>query len=298
MTILITGSCGLIGTALTRHYLGRNTGVSGVDWRSTMAKQCLDVADARAMAPSLNGVTGIIHLAAVSRVIHGQHDPARCWLTNVQATAQLLDAAARSEPRPWFIYASSREVYGAQTIQPVSEDAPLRPVNAYARSKVAAERLVGAARRAGLITATLRFASVYGSVDDHADRVVPAFVAAAVAGGNLRVDGKECAFDVNHVDDVVRGIASVAEILGSGERNLPTVHFVSGRRTGLLELAEMCCRIAGRGARIVEAPSRDFDVHRFVGNPQRARSVLGWQTTIDLETGLTRLTSEFAQRQP
>ena len=144
-----------------------------------------------------------------------------------------------------------------------------------------------------MVTAILRFASVYGSVNDHADRVVPAFVAAAVAGGTLRVDGRHCAFDVNHVDDVVRGIASVAEILGSGESKLPTLHFVSGRSTGLLELADMCCRIAGRGARIVEAPSREFDVHRFVGDPQRARSVLGWQSTIDLETGLTRLTREF-----
>jgi len=296
MTILITGSSGLIGSALTRHYLENDIRVSGADWRATRVSERVDVADTDAMAPLLNGVTGIIHLAAVSRVIHGQRDPARCWVTNVEATGQLLDAAARAANPPWFIYASSREVYGTQETQPVSEDAPLQPVNVYARSKVAAELLVSAARNAGLVTATLRFASVYGSVDDHTDRVVPAFVAAAAAGGILRVDGKDCAFDINHVDDVIRGIVSVAEILAAGERHLPTLHFVSGRSTGLLELAQMCCRIAGRGARIVEAPSRDFDVHRFVGNPQRARSVLGWETTIDLETGLARLAGEFARR--
>jgi nucleoside-diphosphate-sugar epimerase len=281
-----------------RHYRGRHADVCGVDWRSTRCEERVDVADAGAMAPMLNGVTGIIHLAAVSRVIDGQRDPARCWVTNVEATGQLLDAAMRAQSRPWFIYASSREVYGMQEIQPVAEDAPLQPVNAYARSKVAAEELVDAARRAGLVTSILRFASVYGSVDDHVDRVVPAFVAAAVAGGILRVDGRDCAFDVNHVDDVIRGIVGVAEMLSRGERNLPTLHFVSGRSTGLLELARMCCDIAGRGAQIVEAPPRSFDVHRFVGDPRRARSVLGWQTSIDLETGLARLTRDFARRSP
>jgi nucleoside-diphosphate-sugar epimerase len=123
-------------------------------------------------------------------------------------------------------------------------------------------------------------------------------VAAAVAGGVLRVDGKDCAFDVNHVDDVVRGVARVAEFLEGGERLLPTLHLVSGRSTRLIELAEICCRIGGGTARIVEAPTRDFDVHRFVGDPRRAREVLGWQSTIDLETGLARLSAEFARNAP
>jgi len=296
VTILITGSSGLIGATLSRYLADRDLPIVGVDLRSPVESQRFDVSDLDRMNILLPRVSGIIHLAAVSRVIHGERDPARCWDVNVESTRKLLDAALKSASRPWFIYASSREVYGTQTTQPVAEDAPLRPINVYARSKVAAELLVAEARQAGLATATLRFASVYGRIDDHRDRVVPAFVAAAVTGGMLRVDGKDCAFDVNHVDDVVRGIATVAEILQSGERLLPPVHFVSGRSTGLIELAELCCRIGGRGARIVEAPSRDFDVHRFVGDPRRARELLGWQSTIDLETGLARLAAEFARR--
>jgi nucleoside-diphosphate-sugar epimerase len=296
VTILITGSSGLIGATLSRYLADRDLPIVGVDLRSPVESQRFDVSDLDRMNILLPRVSGIIHLAAVSRVIHGERDPARCWDVNVESTRKLLDAALKSASRPWFIYASSREVYGTQTTQPVAEDAPLRPINVYARSKVAAELLVAEARQAGLATATLRFASVYGRIDDHRDRVVPAFVAAAVTGGMLRVDGKDCAFDVNHVDDVVRGIATVAELLQSGERLLPPVHFVSGRSTGLIELAELCCRIGGRGARIVEAPSRDFDVHRFVGDPRRARELLGWQSTIDLETGLARLAAEFARR--
>jgi nucleoside-diphosphate-sugar epimerase len=298
VTILITGSYGLIGATLARYFADRDISVTGVDLRSTAESQRFDISDLERIKLLLPRVSGIIHLAAVSRVIDGQRDPTRCWEVNVESTRKLLDAAVRSSNRPWFIYASSREVYGTQATQPVAEDAPLQPLNVYARSKVAAEMLVAEARGAGLATAILRFASVYGRIDDHRDRVVPAFLPAAVAGGVLRVDGKDCAFDVNHVDDVVRGIARVADVLDGGERLLPALHFVSGRSTGLIELAQMCCRIGGRAARIVEAPSRDFDVHRFVGDPRRAREVLGWQSTIDLETGLARLAAEFARHAP
>ncbi len=89
------------------------------------------------------------------------------------------------------------------------------------------------------------------------------------------------------------GAAAVSRVI-DGERALPALHFVSGRSTTLLELAEMCRRIGGSDARITEAPSRTFDVHRFVGDPQRALSVLGWRSAIDLETGLSRLAAEFA----
>jgi nucleoside-diphosphate-sugar epimerase len=246
------------------------------------------------VAERLRGVSGIIHLAAVSRVIDGEREPARCWATNVEATRSLLDAALQATHRPWVIYASSREVYGLQDVQPVAEDAPLSPINVYARSKTAAEDLVHAARAAGLRTAVVRFANVYGSVHDHRDRVVPAFISAAVAGGTLRVDGGDCSFDLNHVEDVVRGVAQVAEVLEHGEQNLPALHFVSGRGITLLELAHMACDIGDGRASIVRAAARTFDVHHFVGDPKRARALLGWQTSIDLETGLARLAGEFA----
>jgi len=296
MTILITGSAGLIGAVLTKHLEARGMAVSGADVRALRPEHCINASDIEGSSAVMREVSGVVHLGAVSRVIHGERDPARCWQVNVEITRKLLAAAAGAPRRPWFIYASSREVYGVQDRQPVSEDAPLQPMNVYARSKVAAEVLLGEAREAGLTTSILRFANVYGRVEDHPDRVVPAFLAAAVAGGVLRVDGRDCAFDLNHVDDVVRGIAAVIEALNGGERALPALHFVSGRSTTLLELADMCRKIGGIGARITEAPSRTFDVHRFVGDPRRAERVLGWRSAIDLQTGLSRLAAEFARK--
>jgi len=294
--ILITGSSGLIGSAVTRRLQALNIACICVDLQAPDPEDRIDICDSARIARLMNGVTGIVHLAAVSRVIHGERHPARCRAVNVDATRGIIEAALALARPPWLIYASSREVYGQQNELPVHEDAPLRPLNVYARSKLTAEQLVGMAREASLQTAIVRFSSVYGSVDDHHDRVVPAFVAAAARGEVLRVDGADCCFDLTHVDDVANGVIRIVELLADGERGLPPVHFVSGHGITLLELARMSIEIGDRKARIHSASPRSFDVHRFVGDPGRARALLGWVATTSLESGLSRLARNFSSR--
>jgi nucleoside-diphosphate-sugar epimerase len=296
--LLITGSSGLIGTALGKFLQRRGVGIIGADIRAAPGEQKIDIRDTARLAPLLAGVTGIIHLAAVSRVVDGQRDPALCRAVNVDATRGILNAALASPHRPWVIYASSREVYGHQDVLPVGEDAAYGPLNIYARTKMNAELLVGQARDAGLQTSVVRFSTVYGSVADHADRVIPAFASAAMRGGVLRVDGGDCFLDPTHVDDVVVGLARIIDKLISGEKKLPAIHLVSGQRATLLELAELANEIGGNRATINFAPARSFDVHGFVGNPKRAETLLGWRTTTRLRDGLSRLMNEFADAQP
>lgn len=293
-TILVTGSEGLIGTALTRRLRAAGFAVLGLDIRARDKERRIDIVDAARLAPLLDGVDGIVHLAAVSRVVEGELDPERCRAVNVDATRALLDAALAARRRPWFIHASSREVYGQQDDLPVHEGAPFRPMNTYARSKVEAERLCREAGGAGLKTAVVRFSSVYGSAADHATRVVPAFLRAAVTGGTLRVDGNHCTFDLTHVEDAADGVARLVDLLEAGDPAPPPIHFVSGVGITLADLAEQAIALGGHRARMVTAPPRAFDISRFVGDPARARSVLGWTVTTDLGTGLARLAADFA----
>ncbi|MEO8630408.1 MAG: NAD-dependent epimerase/dehydratase family protein [Betaproteobacteria bacterium] len=58
----------------------------------------------------------------------------------------VIEEAERQHQPPWLIFASSREVYGQPASLPATEDAPLRPVNVYGRSKLEGEYLVDAAR--------------------------------------------------------------------------------------------------------------------------------------------------------
>lgn len=205
----------------------------------------------------------------------------------------MLDAAMQSACAPWLIFASSREVYGQPESLPVTEDAPLRPVNVYGHSKLEGERLVAEARRAGLRACTIRLSNVFGSTDDHADRVVPAFARAAAIGAELRVDGLNHTFDFTHVDDVTRGIVALVKLLGRGDSPPPPIHFVSRQPTTLGQLATLSAHLVQAGSCIRPAAPRDFDVSSFYGDPSRARALLGWQPMIGLEEGLARLIQEF-----
>ena len=219
-TILVTGSSGLIGRSLCKLLRTMDAGVEEIDIRHEQVDARKNVCNQADLESLFGDLTGVIHLAAVSRVVDGQRDPGKCWKVNVEGTRGLIDLCLRSRLRPWLLYASSREVYGQQDHFPIKESCSPRPMNLYARSKVAAEELVAQARASQLTTATARFSSVYGDAHDHADRVVPAFAAAAVRGGEIRVEGREHFFDFTHVEDVVGGIAGMVGLLASGERKI------------------------------------------------------------------------------
>ena len=290
--ILITGSSGLVGSALSTALSARGVDVVRLDIRASGPAHG-DVRDVERLRRTMTDVDGVIHLAAVARVAWAERDPALCWSTNVDGLRNVLDTAAESNARPWVVFASSREVYGQPGRLPISEDCALRPINVYGRSKVEGERLMEAARRSGVRGCTIRLSNVFGSVLDHPDRVVPAFARAAAFGEELRVEGAERTFDFTHVDDVVRGFIALSAWLDAGHADLSPLHFVSGVPTTLGQLADMAIRIARTRSSVCIAPPRDFDVTKFVGDPAKASTVLDWRTRVDLEEGLTRLVHEF-----
>lgn len=291
--VLITGSSGLVGSALCDGLRACGIEVEGFDLRADGAERG-DVRDLRRVAAAVQRCDGVVHLAAVSRVIWGEQDPDGCRATNIGGLSNVLAAAMARPARTWLVFASSREVYGQPDRLPASEEAPLRPVNVYGRTKVEGERMIAEAVAGGLRAGVVRLSNVYGSTADHADRVVPAFARAAVAGEVLRVDGAEHTFDFTHIDDVTRGLCGLVDhYLGGGDA-LPPIHLLTGRATTLGELARLAIELAGTEAAMRLAPPRDFDVARFHGDPARARSLLGWEATVSLRDGLGRLVEDFA----
>ncbi len=296
MRIGITGSEGLIGAALGRALTRARRVWRGLDLRvppGTVGHG--DVRDPLAVERLVAECDLIVHLAAISRVVWGERDPALCWSTNVGGTRNVLEAALRKSPAPFVIVASSREVYGEPLRLPVPEAAPLKPVNVYGRSKEAAERAVKRARERGLRAVVLRFSNVYGSVDDHADRVVPAFARAAACCGILRVDGEDHTFDFCHLDDSVEGILRAIEHLEDGRAPFDPLHLVTGRATTLGQLARLAVEAGGGTAAVCHGKARDYDVAQFVGCPDRAARILGWRARRSIESGVSSLVREFRQ---
>lgn len=293
MKVMITGSSGLIGRHLGASLARRGIEVAGFDIRETdQDGRSRDVRNADQVENAIAGCDGIVHLAAVSRVLWGQRDPELCRSVNVDGTNTLYRAAAASNKRPFVIFGSSREVYGHPQTIPVAEDCAVNPCNVYGETKVQGEILTHDLSAAGLNSAVFRFSNVYGWAGDHHDRVVPAFAREAASGRKIRVDGKDCVFDFTHIRDVTRALVRAVEAMSLGER-LPPIHLVSGQGTSLGELADLAVRTSDNGLEVVANPPRDFDVARFCGDGARARDILGWQPEISLESGFARLVDDF-----
>jgi len=292
--ILITGSQGLIGHALKNQLRNIGVAVQGmdIDCLSTHSEHG-NIENLQLIKALATECKGIVHLAAVARVIAGEQNPQRCWNINVEGTRNVLQAANDLPHKPWVLYGSSREVYGQQATLPVNEKAPLLPLNVYARSKVAAEKLVSEYREKGLQTATIRFSNVYGSTDDYADRVIPAFCRAAAWGGTIRIDGSHNIFDFTYIDDVVAGIVKVVDKLQAGCMDLPSMHFTSGQGITLRQAAELARSFSRHPVELLEAPSRSFDVARFYGDSSLAEQLLGWKVEVTLQEGMAQFINQF-----
>ncbi len=294
LIILITGSEGLIGKKLRAELERRGVRVIGLDIRAT-GEERGDIRDYQTVRKAVENCDGIVHLAAVSRVIDGQKNPELCWETNVAGTENVATAAAESPKKPWLIYGSSREVYGEPESLPATEDSPLKPVNIYGESKLAAEKIVSSAAQKGIVPSIVRFSNVYGSVNDYPDRVVPAFARAAVTGKPLRIEGGENTFDFTHLEDTVAGLIALIQRLAAGDFRPPPIHFTTGKQTSLRQLAQMAVELANSSSPLIDSTPRSFDVSRFAGDPSRARELLGWTPKVSIREGLRRLIEDFRE---
>lgn len=291
MRILVTGSEGLIGSHLCQELATVGWTVKRFDIRRSPIE---DIRSISAVRQATQDVDGVIHLAAVSRVIWAEEDPLKCEQVNIGAIKNLVTLLAeRQAPKPpWLLFASSREVYGQQTDLPVPETASLRPMNTYARSKVEGEAIVLGARSCQLKTNVVRLSSVYGSTNDHPTRVTPAFARASANGGEIRIEGHDNTFDFVHVLDVVQGIMKFVALSRDGVEVEP-IHLCSGRGTSLSELGTLAAKFSDRKIKSRSEPPRDFDVRSFVGCTRRARKKLGWESTTALQVGFDKLVREF-----
>jgi nucleoside-diphosphate-sugar epimerase len=148
MNILVTGGCGYKGSVLVPKLLDRGHTVRVLDtmWfgNSLVPNPSLtviqgDVRDIDGIA--LHDIDAIIHLSSVANDPCGDLDPTLTWEISALATMQLADKAVRAGVGQ-FIYASSGSVYGVKEEERVTEELELKPISAYNKTKMVAERVL------------------------------------------------------------------------------------------------------------------------------------------------------------
>ena len=146
--IFVTGACGYKGSVLIPKLLEQGHTIQALDimWFGDFLQphEHLTIinGDIRNINQAmLSGVDAIIHLASVANDPCGDLNAKLTWEINALATMQLADIAVRSGVKQ-FVYASSGSVYGVKDEDQVVEDLELKPISAYNKSKMVAERVL------------------------------------------------------------------------------------------------------------------------------------------------------------
>jgi nucleoside-diphosphate-sugar epimerase len=155
----------------------------------------------------LGGVDAVVHLAAVSNDPIGHAYEGVTADVNHRATVRLAQSARDAGARS-FVFASSCSMYGFAEDGVRTEAAPLDPLTAYARSKVAAERDLAELADDDFVVTSLRFGTACGmSPRLRLDLVLNDFVAGAIAENRITIlsDGTPWR-PLIHVRDMARAV--------------------------------------------------------------------------------------------
>lgn len=299
-TILITGGAGFIGSATARRLLDLGYEVIIYDYRTDLQSisdisrdvqmVTADVRNLDMLRRSFPSVDGVIHLAAVSRVIWGYENPKECVDTNIGGTVNVLEASRMAVRRPWIIFGSSREVFGEPTELPVKESSPKYIKNIYGATKIACENLCEQySKNYGTRVAVLRFSNVYGGRHDQLDRVIPKFIRRAKAGLDLFIQGGKQVFDFTHISDTVEGIVKTVEKIDITDSYLDDFNILTGKPTQLIHLVDLILSNIKTRSQLKYVDARPYDVERFYGDPTKAKELLSFVAKTDIDEGVRML---------
>jgi UDP-glucose 4-epimerase len=199
------------------------------------------------------------------------------------------------------VFSSSATVYGAPERLPLTEEAPIRPVNPYGHTKAMVEQILrdwcsaGATRSA----VSLRYFNPIGAhpsgaigedPQDVPNNLFPYIAQVAVGKReHLNVWGQDWPTpdgtgvrDYLHVVDLALGHLAGIEYAQRTPGFMP-VNLGTGRGTSVLELLHAFERAAGRTIPYVIGPRREGDVAACWADVSRAKALLGWETARTIE---------------
>ena len=233
MKILVTGSAGFIGSALSIKLLDRDDQVIGIDnhndyydpalKKSRLSRHInhqnynhinMDIEDQKAVEELFNEhqFDGVVNLAAQAGVRYSIDNPLRYVKTNMVGFGHILEGC-RYGNIAHLVYASSSSVYGSNTKIPFSvHDNVDHPISLYAASKKANELMAHTySHLYNLPTTGLRFFTVYGPWD-RPDMALQKFTKSILAGEKIQVFnyGKHRR-DFTYIDDIVEGVIRVLD---------------------------------------------------------------------------------------
>jgi GDP-4-dehydro-6-deoxy-D-mannose reductase len=297
MRVLITGITGFAGGHLAE-LASKKKGVQVYGLRRPgSAKKApgkarlvaCDLRDAQSLARAMRTVRPdrIFHLAAVASVAQSWKDPKGTFENNVHGTELLMQAVLKHAPRARVHIAGSAEVYGDTHGRPARESSPLKPLNPYAKSKVAQEETALRYFKENGISVVCTRAFNHLGPRQSAGFVSSDFarqVALAEAGKKeplIQVGNLSAVRDFTDVRDVVRAYWLCLEKGEAGE----LYNVASGQRRRVSDLLDSYLKLSTVKIKVVRDRSlfRKVETPVLLGDPSKLRADAGWKAAIPFE---------------
>lgn len=201
-----------------------------------------DLAGEGSLAPLLEGVTHVFHLAGASS---SRSDEAEMHRSNVVGTDRLL-TAAKAAGVERVLHMSSTSVYGeeVQLPVPVTEDVRPQPSRGYGKAKWLGEEVVWQFVRDGMAATVVRPVSVHGpgAVKLLASAILDVAIEQSAGAGAIEVHRTPIEQRLVHIDDLVSACLHLVEREDATGR---AFNVVSGVYPTSIEVATVLAREFG-----------------------------------------------------
>jgi len=310
--LLITGGAGYIGSVLTAYFIDNGHEVvilddlttgSAIDVRASFING--GILDKPKLLNALNKVDAVIHCAAKSLVEESVSNPKQYSQVNTAGTHLLLEAMIESGVDK-IIFSSTAAVYGDSSVQPISENADVNPINPYGQSKFAAEQVISEFSSKGIAAITFRYFNVAGSyknskgelfIENHQDEthLIPKILKNTIENGlNSKVeiygndfptkDGS-CVRDYLHVQDLAHAHLLAIDKLEEGVSKV--FNLGSGVGYSVFEVLSEIEKVVGVKLNKVSSPARAGDPVVLLAAIDKAKNELGWKPKASLTEIIT-----------
>jgi UDP-glucose 4-epimerase len=312
--ILVTGGAGYIGSTATALLVDRGYEVVVIDDLSTGHANSVDsrakflqgsLLDPDALRSALVGCQAVVHFAGKSLVGESVEKPDLYHHVNVDGTQNLLDAMA-IHGIDKIVFSSSAATYGQPVEDPITEESLASPTNPYGASKLAIDKMITAA---GISAISLRYFNVAGAYESKngwlperhnpETHLIPLVLRATddyplkIFGTDWETKDGTCIRDYVHVVDLIDAHILALDALKPHTHEI--VNLGSGGGYSVREVITVSERVLGRKVPAIESPRRAGDPATLVASILKAKSLLGWTPTRDLETMISDAVKSQAQ---
>lgn len=311
--LLITGGCGFIGSNFINHYFSKDkfsvlvnidvlnycSDINNINEKirnhSKYKFYQTDIANKEEIRNILrkHRITQVIHFAAQSHVDNSFNSSLQFTQDNVLGTHVLLEESRLHGLIERFIHVSTDEVYGGLETNSNEkiETSVLCPTNPYAATKAGAELIAQSYYHSFQFPVIItRGNNVFGQ-NQYPEKAIPKFIKLLKNNQKITIHGDgSCIRDFIHVNDVTKAFEIILEKGKIGE--IYNIGCDDKNQISILNLAKLLikkiksCENYDEWIEYIE--DRPFNDKRYNISSEKLKT-LGWETEMELETGLNNL---------